>query len=250
MKQSKRILLIAACILLSFPSSSVYAADYTVTAKDSLYKISQLFRVPINTLKQDNYLTTDSIQIGQVLYVPSLVYTVKSADTLYLIAKNYGILLTALRQANHKWDDRLLIGQKLIIPGVKEDSGSGTVITYSKSEVDLLARLIEAEASGETYQAKVGVGGVVVNRVQSTDWPSTITDVINHKIGGYYQFTPVLNGMIIKPASSDSIRAAWAVLYGSDPSNEAIFYFDDSSTNQWMLSKTRTAYIDHMVFVK
>jgi spore germination cell wall hydrolase CwlJ-like protein len=129
-------------------------------------------------------------------------------------------------------------------------SSADSVIPYTNSELDLLARLIEAEAAGEIYEAKVAVGGVVVNRVQSPEWPNNITNVINHISGGYYQFTPVKNGMISKPASSDSIKAAKAAIYGSDPSKGALFYFDDSSTNQWLWSKTRTAYIDHMVFVK
>lgn len=250
MKHFKKILVLAGCILLSFQGVNVSAADYTVMPNDSLFKISQLFGVPIDTLKRDNYLTSDTILSGQILYVPSLIYTVKSGDTLYLISKNYQISLTALRQANHKYDDRLIPGQKLIIPGIKPETGTGTVIPYYGNEVDLLARLIEAETSGESYKAKAAVGAVVINRVQSNEWAPTITDVIYQKYGDYYQFTPVKNNMINNPASSDSLRAAWAALYGSDPSNGAVFYFDNSSTNQWLWSKTQTANIDHMVFVK
>jgi spore germination cell wall hydrolase CwlJ-like protein len=94
------------------------------------------------------------------------------------------------------------------------------------------------------------VGGVVVNRVQSTEWPNTISAVINHVIGGYYQFTPVKNGFINNPASKDAIKAAWAAMYDSDPSKHAMFYFDDTSKNQWLWSKTVTVRIDNMVFVK
>lgn len=250
MKQWKRAAIITAAILLSFSSTTAYAADYTVTSNDSLYKVGQLFHIPVDTIKKDNYLGSDTIYPGQVLYVSAEIYTVKSGDSIYLISKRYGISPDALRKANNKWDNLIMPGQKLIIPGVKPADGAGTVIPYTKSEVDLLARLIEAEASGENYEAKVGVGAVVVNRVQSPDWPSTISSVINQVIGSYYQFTPVKNGTISKPASEDSLRAAWAALYGRDPSNGAIFYFDDSSTNQWMWSKTRTAYIDSLVFVK
>jgi LysM repeat protein len=217
---------------------------------DSLYKISQLFNTPINTIKQDNHLTVDTLYPGQVLYVSAKIHTVIYGDSLFTIARQYGVPLDSLRKANNKWDDRILPGQQLMIPGTKPISGSNTVIPYTNSELDLLARLIEAEAAGEIYEAKVAVGAVVINRVQSPEWPSTITLVINHVAGGYYQFTPVKTGAISKPASSDSIRAAWAALYGSDPSREALFYFDDSSTNQWLWSKTRTAYIDNMVFVK
>ncbi|MDF2905000.1 MAG: hypothetical protein K0R34_321 [Herbinix sp.] len=250
MRRLRRIVLVAVCFLFTSFPITVFAADYTVVTNDSLYKISQLFNSPIATIKQDNNLTTDSIYPGQVLNVAAKLHTVVNGDTLFLIAKQYGIPLDSLRRANNKWDDSILPGQQLLIPAIKPTSVTNTVIPYTNTELDLLARLIEAEAAGELYEAKVAVGGVVVNRVQSPDWPSTITTVINHVAGGYHQFTPVKTGTINKPASSDSIKAAWAALYGSDPSKEALFYFDDSSTNQWLWSKTRTAYIDNMVFVK
>ncbi|MDF2908929.1 MAG: hypothetical protein K0R34_4250 [Herbinix sp.] len=250
MKRHRRLVLIFVCVLYSTLPATALAADYTVVTNDSLYKISQLFNTPINTIKQENQLTTDTLYPGQVLNVSAKIHTVMNGDSLFTIARQYGVPLDSLRKANSKWDDRILPGQQLLIPGAKPISGSNTVIPYTNSELDLLARLIEAEAAGEIYEAKVAVGAVVINRVQSPEWPSTITSVINHVAGGYYQFTPVKNGTINKPASSDSIRAAWAALYGSDPSIEALFYFDDSSTNQWLWSKTRTAYIDNMVFVK
>jgi N-acetylmuramoyl-L-alanine amidase len=248
----KKAVAFALCMVttLTLFSTTAYAADYTVVNNDSLYKIGQLFNTSVDTLKKDNSLKSDSIYPGQKLNVPAQNYTVKSGDTMYLIAKKYGITLTSLRMANNKWNDLLMPGQKLIIPGVKPTGGTGTVIPYTKAEVDLLARLINAEAATQPYSAMVAVGAVVVNRVQSPDWPNTISSVINQKIGGYVQFTPVKNGYINNPATDISIRAAWAALYGSDPSNGAMFYFDDSSTNQWLWSKPILARIDRMVFVQ
>lgn len=252
MKITKKAVIFIACILITstLNSAIVYAADYTIVPNDSLYKLSLLFNTSVNTLKSDNQLNSDALYPGQVLSVPADLYTIKSGDSVYLIAKKYGIPLSSLRQANNKWDNTIYPGQKLIIPSIKPVSGSGTVISYSANEVNLLARLITAEAGGEAYEAMVGVGGVVVNRVLSPDWPSSITSVIYQVIGEYYQFTPVKNGHINNPPSDAALRAAWASLYGSDPSKDAMFYFDDSSTNQWMWSKTVTARIDSMVFVK
>lgn len=114
--------------------------------------------------------------------------------------------------------------------------------------LDLLARLITAEAQAEPYEAKVAVGAVVMNRVQSGSWPNTIKDVIYQNINGYYQFTPVVNGWINKPAEPGSIEAAKAALNGSDPTNGAEFYYDDTTTNQWILSKPVSIMIGHMIF--
>lgn len=96
----------------------------------------------------------------------------------------------------------------------------------------------------------VAVGAVVVNRVKNPAWPNSISAVINHVSAGHYQFSPVQNGFINKPATDDTIRAAWAALYGADPSKGAMFYYDKSSTNQWIRSKPVTARIGNMIYAK
>ncbi len=243
----------AAFMSLTLFTATASAADYKIVTNDTLYTISRLFNTSVNKLMSDNKLSSANIYPGQVLNVPAQIYTVKQGDTLYLIAKSKGISLSSLQKANNKWNNLIVPGQKLLLPGVTSSAAApaqDTVIRYTTAEVDLLARLITAEARGESYEAMVGVGAVVVNRVQSSEWPNSITAVINHVSGGYQQFTPVKNGQINTPATSGAIRAAWAALYGKDPSKGAIFYFDDSSTNQWLWSKPITARIDHMVFVK
>lgn len=254
--KSSVALMVSLLLSATLTTATALAADYRVVPNDSLYKISVLFDTTISNLKSENQLSTNTIYPGQILDVPAQVYTVKSGDTLYRIAKDHNLGLTSLRTANNKWDNLIIPGQTLILPGVKssqsstETSAAKTVIPYTAKEVDLLARLITAETTGEPYEAMVGVGGVVVNRVQSNEWPNSITSVINQVINGYYQFTPVKNGSIHNTPSDAAVKAAWAALYGSDPSNGAQFYFDDSSTNQWMWSKPQTARIGSMVFVK
>lgn len=260
MSLKKKVAIYISGVFVSFAlfTTTVSAAEYKVVTNDSLYKISTLFKTPTSTLMSDNNLSSTTIYPGQVLEVPADTYIIKSGDSIYLIAKKFGISVTSLRQANSKWDNLIMPGQTLIIPGIQPGStstgttttASKTVIPYTAAEVNLLARLITAETTGEPYDAMVAVGAVVVNRVQSPDWPSSITLVINQVINGYYQFTPVKNGYINNPPSDVALKAAWAALYGSDLSNNAMFYFDDSSTNQWMWSKPITARIGSMVFAK
>lgn len=230
-------------------ANSVFAADYKVAANDSLYIIGKLFGTSAAAIKSDNGLTSDVIYPGQVLSVRALTYTVKTGDTLYLISQRYGVTLYSLRKANNKWDNNLYPGQKLLIPGSSAAEAGSPVIPFTQSDFDLLARLITAEADGEPYEAKVGVGAVVVNRVISKEFPNTISSVIYQVINGFYQFTPVENGYINNPASADAKKAAYAALYGSDPSKGSLFYFDDSATNKWLWSKPIRAYIGRMVFV-
>ena len=230
-------------------SSNVFAAGYKVVADDSLYKIGSLFDTSTATIKSDNGLKSEEIYPGQILGVRALTYTVKPGDSLYIVSQKNGVPLYSLRKANNKWDNTLYPNQKLLLPGKPEADLSKTVISCTQSEVDLLARLITAEADNQPYDAKVGVGAVVVNRVQSQEFPNNISSVIYQVINGFYQFTPVENGYINKPASADAKKAANAALYGSDPSKGSLFYFDDSTTNKWLWSKPIKARIDKMVFV-
>jgi LysM repeat protein len=271
MKTFKRAGILIASILftLTIFTSHAYAADYTIVPNDSLYQIGLLFKTTASTLMSDNKLSSNMIYPGQAIKVPAQLYTVKSGDSMFLIATRHSISLADLRKANNKWDNLILPGQRLLLPGIKPTSGStdsssssstgaftasstgtGTVISYKNSEVDLLARLITAEAVGEPYDAMVAVGAVVVNRVKSPDWPSSISSVIIHVSAGHYQFSPVQNGFINKPATDASLRAAWAALYGADPSKGALFYYDKSSTNQWIRSKPVTAQIGNMIYAK
>jgi len=246
--------MVAGIVLASaFLANTAFAANYTVQANDSLYGIGQLFAVSSSTIRSDNGLSGNMIYPGQVLYVRASTYTVKSGDTLYLIAKKLGVSLYSLRKANNKWDNAIYAGQKLNVPASANSSAtpkSGqAAINYTQAEVDLLARLVRAEAESEPYSAKVGVAAVVVNRVKSNLFPNTITSVIYEKDSGYYQFTPVENGWISRPARDIDRQAALEALKGSDPSHGALYYFDDSATNKWLWSKPIRARIGHMVYV-
>jgi spore germination cell wall hydrolase CwlJ-like protein len=123
---------------------------------------------------------------------------------------------------------------------------SGAKESYSAEDLDLLARLIHAEAQGEPYQAKVAVGAVVLNRIGP--FSDSIRNVIYQNIDGYYQFTPVENGWINKPAGADSIKATKETLSGVDPTNGALFYYDNQTTNEWILAKPVSVRFGNMIF--
>lgn len=254
LKNLKSILFTASLTVgISLFSSNAYAATYTAVNGDSLFKISKIFNTSISSLMNDNNLTSTNINIGQQLYVPGITHTVQKGESLFLISKKYGIPLESLRRANNIYTDFIDVGQKLNIP-VKTTTTPSTkpesdnALAYTAEDVDLLARLITAEAQGESYDAKVAVGAVVLNRVKSDLFANTIKGVIYEKIDGYYQFTPVLNGWINKPANADSIKAAKEALGGNDPTNGALFYFDNSTTNKWLLSRPVSITIDNMIY--
>lgn len=255
------VMLAAALLSAMLFANTANGASYTVANNDSLYKIGLLFGTSVSTIKADNRLTANMIYPGQVLYVKAGTYTVKSGDSLYLIAKMYGISVEVLKKANNKWDNMIYPGQQLDIPATgsttavnapaaaKTAASGQAVIPYTEADLDLLARLVTSEAESEPYAAQVGVAAVVVNRVKSDLFPNTISSVIYQKSDRYYQFTPVENGWINKPTTQQARNAALEALKGSDPSNGALYYFDDSATNKWLWSKPLKARIGHMVYV-
>ncbi|HEX3029238.1 MAG TPA: LysM peptidoglycan-binding domain-containing protein [Clostridia bacterium] len=256
-KPKKAVAFLTTAVLSFSIIIPAYAANYTVKAGDSLFTIGRQYNTTSASLMTLNKLSNSTIYPGQVLTVPSArpaTYTVLRDDSLFLIAKKFGMTVTELRQLNNKWDNEIYPGQVLKLStsttavSTAANTANKGVIPYTAADLDLMARLITAEAGGESYTAKVGVGAVVVNRVKSPDFPNTIKGVIYDRYGIYYQFTPVENGWINKPATADSRRAALDALNGVDPTNGALYYFDDSTTSKWIWSKPISVRIGHMVY--
>ena len=103
-----------------------------------------------------------------------------------------------------------------------------------ESTVELLARVISAEARGEPYSGQVAVGAVILNRVNHPSFPNTIAGVVYQKGA----FTCMVDGQIDQPVAASAYRAARDALNGSDPSGGAIYYFNpDTATSSWIWSR-------------
>lgn len=110
-------------LLLIFFSVQSFAAsiEYSVVSGDTLWKISQNFKVPVDAIKSLNNLTSDAISIGQKLLIPSAqqsttTYTVVSGDSLWTISQKFNTTVTEVKSLNNLVSDSLYIGQKLTIP--------------------------------------------------------------------------------------------------------------------------------------
>lgn len=112
-----------------------------------------------------------------------------------------------------------------------QDGGSSTSQWES---VDLLARVISAEARGEPYSGQVAVGAVILNRVEHPSFPNTIAGVV-YQPGA---FTCMVDGQIDQPVAQSAVRAAQEALNGADPSGGAIYYFNpNTATSAWIWSR-------------
>lgn len=118
--------------------------------------------------------------------------------------------------------------------GRGNSSNSGGSGGASSSQVDLLARLISAEARGEPYSGQVAVGAVVLNRIKHPSFPNTLSGVI-YQSGA---FTCITDGQFNQPVAESAYRAARDALNGVDPSGGAIYYFNPSTaTSSWIWSR-------------
>ncbi len=113
-------------------------------------------------------------------------------------------------------------------------SGSGGSSGGGSSDVNLLARLISAEARGEPYSGQVAVGAVVLNRIEHPSFPNTLSGVIYQRGA----FSCLDDGQFDQPVAESAYRAARDALNGWDPSGGAIYYFNPATaTSSWIWSR-------------
>lgn len=116
---------------------------------------------------------------------------------------------------------------------------------YLSNDYYLLARLISAEARGESYIGQVAVGAVVLNRVEHPSFPDTITSVIYQKGA----FSCLYDGQFDQPISDSAYSAARDALNGMDPSGGAVYYFNpNTATNSWIWSRPVITTIGNHIF--
>lgn len=104
---------------------------YVVKRGDSLWKIANDYGVTVDVLKELNNLTTNGLQIGQQLIIPSSTqtpsndsnntqpaektYVVQRGDSLWLIASKNNTTVDELKRLNNLTSNVLQIGQILRI---------------------------------------------------------------------------------------------------------------------------------------
>lgn len=112
--------------------------------------------------------------------------------------------------------------------------GSGAImpgsVFYDETDLNWMSRIINAEAGGEGFAGKIAVGGVIMNRIQSPEFPSTVYGVVFDRRYGV-QFTPAYTGAIYNKPSEECVIAAKIALDGGNTSGESLYFA--STTRCW-----------------
>lgn len=139
--------------------------------------------------------------------------------------------VTYFQQKNGLTVDGKAGAQTLSAMGI---STAGLVESSTAGDVALLARLISAEARGESYEGQVAVGAVVMNRIAHPSFPNTLAGVIYQKGA----FSCLDDGQFDQPVASSAYQAARDAMNGYDPTGGAIYYFNPvTATSKWIWSR-------------
>ncbi len=123
-------------------------------------------------------------------------------------------------------------------------SSSSTIVSADQK---LLAKLVYAEARGESYKGQVAVAAVVLNRVSSSSFPNTISGVI-YQTGA---FSCVSNGSINNTPNDTAVRAALDAMNGWDPTNGCLYYYNPGKTSDsWIRTRTVVTVIGNHYFAR
>lgn len=149
-----------------------------------------------------------------------------------------------------KVDEKLLAEEEKNMIGITQVAASGQRvvdcntatqeyrISLDEEELDILLRIVEAEAGCEDEEGKLLVANVVLNRVESEEFPDTVSEVVFQKENGVTQFSPVSNGKIWKVSVSEETQnAVERALSGEDISEGALYFaarkYADGERMKW-----------------
>ncbi len=163
-------------------------------------------------------------------------YNIQWGDSLYQLSERYGTEVNDLKDANKLSSDKILAGGEIWIPNSNPMQNLQIQGAENSNDLYLLARLINGEARGESFEGQVAVGAVILNRVKSNKFPNTIAGIIYQET----QFESVANGEFWQPLTASSIKAAEAALKGWDPTGGALYFYNPAkiySKYNWIWSR-------------
>lgn len=116
---------------------------------------------------------------------------------------------------------------------------------YSERDLQILANAVYGEARGEPYEGQVAVAAVILNRLESSEFPDSISGIIFQPLA----FTAVADGQIWLEPNERAKEAVLDALNGWDPSENALYYFNPkTATSKWIWTRPQIKQIGEHIF--
>ncbi|WP_066257258.1 spore cortex-lytic enzyme [Neobacillus drentensis] len=129
----------------------------------------------------------------------------------------------------------------------KKPTAANTPNGFSQNDIQLMANAVHGESRGEPYTGQVAVAAVILNRVNSSTFPNTVSGVI-FEPGA---FTAVADGQIWLTPNENAKKAVIDAINGWDPTGEALYYFNpDTATSGWIWGRPQIKRIGKHIFCK
>ncbi len=110
---------------------------------------------------------------------------------------------------------------------------------HDAADLYWLSRIVSAESRGESLTGQIAVGNVVLNRVESREFPDTIPAVIFDRADGV-QFEPVANGTVYAAPTAQSVEAAKCALSGQAVIGQALYFYAPALSQGVWINANRT----------
>lgn len=116
---------------------------------------------------------------------------------------------------------------------------------YEFNDIKIFQKLIAAETTGGSFNAKCNVASVVWNRVNSPDYPNNIVDVIYQR-NGSIQFSPIYDGRIdtVEVTEDDVLAVEYTFMFGSTAYD--CIAFDNVRGNTWNKNNLQEVFTDNI----
>ncbi len=107
----------------------------------------------------------------------------------------------------------------------EEEKKNASQVPCSQSDYQVLLKIVQAEAGICDEKGRILVANVIMNRVQSKEFPNSITEVVYEK----GQFSPVTDGRINSVKVTDlTVECVNRALSGEDYSQGALYFMNRS----------------------
>lgn len=186
-----------------------------------------------------------------LIFIGDLIRRTKDSPRHHRVAMALGIAASGLHSiSHHALTPHYHAASAAVILPLKGPVRVMLPVVKPKSRVpsrtQWLARLIQAEAGNQPFLARLCVGDVVLNRMQTAGFPHHLRQVILQP----GQFSSVSNGTFAHAVPTpQTLRAAENALSGWNPVRGALYYYNPALPhNPWMNTLTSCQRVGAMVF--